>query len=95
MLVRIKKSCGNYGLVRNGVIEPKNFASGAFEVSEQEGDRMLQRGIAEAVNDESAAEAATPSESPDSEAKVKKPRKSAKKETTDVAPTVNAVDSVV
>lgn len=96
MLVRINKSCGNYGLVRNGVIVPKNFASGAFEVSDQEGNHMINRGIASAVGTTPTAEAATQTAEPAPKVKTKKPRrKPVRQEMPDTAPTVNAADAIL
>lgn len=91
MLVRVKKSVGNYGLVRNGTITPKNFSSGFFEVTDEEGCNMLRRGIAEAA-EESAAEAAAPT-SPDNGRKRKK-RKAVKLTQADDAPSFNAESAI-
>lgn len=45
MNVRVKPECGNYGLVVNGTIKPKNYASGAFFVDDAKGAELVRRGI--------------------------------------------------
>lgn len=70
MLVRVKKTLGNYGHVLNGVIIPKNYASGAFEVSDAKARELLCRGIVDVVGaanapaTESETEEATEEEAP-------------------------------
>ena len=75
MLVRVKKGLGNYGHVQNGSVQPKNYASGAFEVSEAKGRELLARGIVEAVGGETAPAADAQTETPEP----KKPENAAKK----------------
>lgn len=62
MLVRVKKTLGNYGHVLNGVIEPKNYASGAFEVSDAKGKELLCRGIVDVVGAVAAPATDAPTE---------------------------------
>ena len=54
MLVRVKKLLGNYGHVENGVVVPKTYSSGAFEVSEDKGRELVARGIVDVVGAEKA-----------------------------------------
>lgn len=49
MLVRVKKEFGNYGHRQNGVLSPRNWKDGAFEVSDAKGQELLSRGVVEAV----------------------------------------------
>lgn len=66
MLVRVKQNRGTYGYVKNGLIMPKTFSSGAFEVTEEKGCELIARGIVEAVGAENApaATAAAPVPAP-------------------------------
>lgn len=60
MLVRVKKTLGNYGHVLNGIIVPKNYASGAFEVSDAKAKELLCRGIVDVVGAVAAPATETP-----------------------------------
>jgi len=45
MFVRVKKEVGNYGHRCNGLVSPRNWDSGAFEVPDAKGRELLSRGI--------------------------------------------------
>ncbi len=45
MLVRVKKESGNYGHFHNGVLLPRNWGSGAFEVPDAKGRELVARGV--------------------------------------------------
>lgn len=64
MLVRVKKLLGNYGHVENGVIIPKTYSSGAFQVSEEKGRELIARGIVDAVGAENAPAVTAPAPAP-------------------------------
>lgn len=49
MLIRIKRTIGNFGYVENGIVRPKNFKSGAFSVPDGVGEQLIARGIADRV----------------------------------------------
>lgn len=65
MLVRVKKIMGTYGHVRNGLVEPKTFSSGAFEVTEEKGRELVARGIVDVVGAEQAPATAAPAPAPE------------------------------
>lgn len=108
MLVRVKKSLGNYGHVQNGHVQPKNYASGAFEVTEEKAQELIARGIVDAVEGEPApapVEApANTAETPKTAQKVAKktaetPKKRAKKaekaeESAENAPAFNVMGAI-
>lgn len=68
MLVRVKRIMGTYGHVNNGLIEPKTFSSGSFEVTEEKGRELVARGIVDVVGaaqaPATAAAAPTPAPAP-------------------------------
>ncbi len=69
MLVRVKRIMGTYGHVKNGLVEPKTFSSGAFEVSEEKGRELVARGIVDVVGavQAPATTAAAPAPEPEPE----------------------------
>ena len=106
MLVRVKKGLGNFGHVQNGHVQPKNYASGAFEVSDAKGRELIARGIVDEVEGVTApAPPAPAAPEPKKPTKVEKkaPKKATKAEKkepkkavklADEAPTFDAVGGV-
>lgn len=69
MFVRVKKEIGNYGHRCNGIVTPRNWDSGAFEVEDSKGRELLSRGIVvEAAGAEIAPAAKQPARQTASEA---------------------------
>ncbi len=60
MNIRIRRGAGNYGHNVNGIIRPKSYDSGAFEVDDATARRLCARGIAEAVETAETAPVAAP-----------------------------------
>ncbi len=106
MLVRVKRGLGNYGHVQNGFVQPKNYASGAFEVSDEKGQELIKRGIVDEVEGETAPastiaetpepEAAAPAAKTASKKAAKAPKKKAEtaEEPADDAPTFDATSGI-
>lgn len=64
MLVRVKKIRGTYGHVKNGLIVPMTFSSGAFEVTEEKACELVSRGIVDVVGAENAPATTAPAPAP-------------------------------
>ncbi len=55
MKIRIRRGIGSVGCSEGGIIRPKNYASGAFEVPDNVGRNLIARGLADLVDDQTAA----------------------------------------
>mgnify|MGYP003300379137 CR=1 FL=1 len=107
MLVRVKKGLGNYGHVPEGYVQPKNYASGAFEVTEEKGRELVARGIVDVVEgcictpapaaiEEPAPKTAEPKAKKAPKKTAKTAKKGAKKveETAENVPTFDAMGGI-
>lgn len=50
MKIRIRKGVGTYGHHEGGIIRPKDYNSGAFEVPDNVGRNLIARGLADLVS---------------------------------------------
>lgn len=93
MIVIVKKTVGTFGHKVNGMVTPRTWKNGLFEVTDEKGAELLARGIVDKVE---SVEESAPAPAPAAE----KPRKASKKAkaaapaAADEVPSLNPADAV-